>query len=66
MSTESAVAEKYHSEKLDGRAQFRRTEKNNEEMALKIWAERRQPFSFIYASSSGPHYYDEPETDLFE
>jgi hypothetical protein len=26
----------------------RRAEKNNEGMALKIWAERRQRFGFIY------------------
>ena len=30
-------------------AEFRRTKKNKEEMALKIWAELRQPFRFILA-----------------
>jgi hypothetical protein len=42
-------------------AKFRRTEKNSEEMALKIWAELRQlprdSSSFI---ESGTHYCDEP------
>ena len=32
---------------INKRAEVRRTEKVGEGMALKIWAERRQPFRFI-------------------
>jgi hypothetical protein len=42
------------------RAQFRRTEKVGEGMALKIWAELKQPFRFIFVFSSGIQKRDEP------
>jgi len=41
-------------------AESRRTEKNKEEMALKIWTELRQPFIFICIFSSGIQKRDEP------
>jgi len=33
---------------INKRAEFRRAEKVGEGMALKIWAELRQPFGFIF------------------
>ena len=54
------VADRYLNGAFNKGAEFRRTEKNKEEMALKIWAELRQPFRFICVFSSGILKRDEP------
>ena len=41
------VAERHQVVIVNKHAEFRRTEKVGEGMALKIWAELRQPFGFI-------------------
>ena len=41
------VAERHLGVALYKSAEFRRIEKNSEEMALKIWTEQRHPFRFM-------------------
>ena len=58
------VAERHLGVIINKQAEFRRTEKVGEGMALKIWAELRQPFRFILAFGLG-HFAEEELPEVF-